>query len=300
MRAAALTGCIALLLAACVSQTGPEQTGGTPHYVVGRPYEAGGAWRYPRESFDLVETGLATTDARTGGVTADGEAVDPLAMAAAHPTLQLPAIVRVTNLENGWQVLARVNDRGPADPGRVIALSPRAMALLRAADPRAVRVRVEVMQPESLQLAADLGGAEAPHLALAVVPVGDVATQPLPPPPGAVQAKQVRVAAAAPAPQERLSPPGALPLRLPETVTRVAPRPGTLYVEIASFGHAGDAVMLQQRLAPFGARVDLDNTAPPESAYRVRIGPLAGATEADATLARVIAARLGDPHVVAE
>ena len=299
MRLWTLIAGVALPLAACVPQSGPELVGSTPHYVVGQPYQLGGMWRYPHETFDLQETGLATTDTRTDGVTADGEAVDPTAMTAAHPTLQLPAIVRVTNLENGYQVLVRVNDRGPANPGRAIALSPRAMTLLRAADPRAVRVRIEEMQAESLQLASLLGGAEAPHLALAVVPVGDVAAQPLPPPPGTRLAPPRPVAAAPVRPAEVTVPPPP-PLRLPETVTRVAPRAGSLYIEIASFGHAADAVMLQQRLAALGARVELDNTAPSESAYRVRIGPLAGPAAADAALARVIAARLGDPHIVAD
>ena len=184
----------------------------------------------------------------------------------------------MTNLDTGYQVLVRVNDRGPADPGRVIALSPRAMTLLHAADPTAVRVRVEVMQAESLQLASDLGGAESPHLALAVVPLGDVAAQALPPPPGATQAPHVREVATAPAAPHTSTPTvSPVPLRLPETVTRVAPRPGSLYIELASFGHADDAVLLQRRLARLGAEVALDYTAPPRTAYRVRIGPLADA-----------------------
>ena len=47
------------------------------------------------------------------GLTADGEAFDQGALAAAHRTLQLPALARVTNLENGRAVLVRINDRGP-------------------------------------------------------------------------------------------------------------------------------------------------------------------------------------------
>jgi rare lipoprotein A len=296
--AAALIGA-ALALGGCMAQK-PRQSAGTPHYVVGRPYQIGGAWRYPREQFDDDETGLATTLARTEGVTADGEAVDPQAMAGAHPTLQLPAIVRVTNLDNGYQVVVRINDRGPADPGRVIALTPRAMALLRAADPHALRVRVEVLQAESLQLAADLGGAEAPHLALAVVPVGEVTTQPLPPPPGVAQAQRVRMAAASPKPRAAEPAALSLPLRLPETVTRTTPRPGSIYVEIAGFSHAGDAVLLRNRLASMGAEVVLDYSAPHDRAYRVRIGPLPGPAAADATLARVIAAGLGDARIIAQ
>ena len=298
MRTTALLSGLALALAGCIPAALPQRSAGTPHYVVGHPYRIGGVWRYPRESFDDDETGLATTDPRRDGLTADGEAVDPQAMAASHPTLQLPAIVRVTNLDNGDRVLVRVNDRGPANPGRVIALTPRAMALLQPADPRALRVRVEVMPAESMQLAAELGGAEAPHLELAMAPVGDVAAQPLPPPPGATQAQHVREVAAAPAPHSQAIDVPIVPLHLPETVTHVAARPGSLYVEVASFGHADDAVLLQRRLASIGAEVVLDYNAPRDAAYRVRVGPLAGAAGADAALARVIAAGLGDARIV--
>lgn len=290
----------ALALSGCIPAGSPPEAGAGVHYVVGQPYQAGGVWRYPRERFDYDATGLATTDRRTAGVTADGEAVDPHALAAAHPTLQLPAIARVTSLESGYQVLVRINDRGPADPGRLIALSPRAMALLRAADPAALRVRVEVLPAESLQLAASLGGAEAPRLALAVVPVGEVARESLPPPPGTVQAAPRPLAGPAPAAKALGETAPAVPLHLPETVTRTAPRPTSLYVEIAQFGHGDAADLLQRRLAPLGAVLAVDYAAPADRAYRVRIGPLGGVSDADATLARVIAAGATDAHIVAE
>ncbi len=285
-----------LALAACTPPQPQEAV--APHYVVGKPYRIGGVWRYPREQFDAEETGLATVETRTTGLTADGEAVDPRAMAAAHPTLQLPCIVAVTNLDNGYQVLVRVNDRGPPNPGRVIALTPRAIALLRAADPQAVRVRVAVQQAESLRLASDIGGADSPRLALAVVPLGEVTSEALPPPPGAAGAQPMHTAAAAPHNATLAAPP--VPLRLPESVTRVAPHPASLYVDIAGFGHADYAGLLQQRLAALGALVVLDYAAPREGAYRVRIGPLPGAADADAMLARVIAQGFGDARIVAE
>ena len=290
----------ALALAACTPLS-PPQAAVAPHYVVGQPYRIGGVWRYPREQFDAEETGLATTDTRTTGLTADGEVVDPRAMAAAHPTLQLPCIVTVTNLDNGYQVLVRINDRGPPDPGRVIALTPRAMALLRAADPRAVRVSVAVQQADSLRLASDIGGAELPRLALAVVPLGEVTSQALPPPPGAAGSQPAHVAAAAaPAPHNATLSAPPVPLRLPESVTQVAPHPASLYVDIAGFGHPDYAGLLQRRLAALGAEVVLDYAAPRDRAYRVRVGPLAGAANADAMLARVIAQGFGDARIVAQ
>ena len=298
MRGAALALGGTLTLAACVPPAAPAPVPPPPHYVVGQPYRVGALWHYPREQFDYEATGLATITTRRSGLTADGEAVDPQAMAAAHPTLQLPAIARVTNLDTGDQVLVRINDRGPADPGRVIALTPRAMALLHPADPRAVRVRVEVVAGDSLRLAADLGGAEAPHLELARVPVGEVTKQALLPPAGAVAAAaSLPTAAVVAVPADMAA--AAVPLRLPETVTQVAPHPGSLYVEIAGFSHPEDAALLQRRLAALGAEVVLDYNAPGERAYRVRIGPLAGAAGADAMLARVLATGVSDAHIVA-
>ena len=61
-------------------------------------------WHYPREDFRYDATGLAERLPDRSGLTADGEAFDPASMAGAHPTLQLPSIARVTNLENGRQV----------------------------------------------------------------------------------------------------------------------------------------------------------------------------------------------------
>ena len=45
------------------------------------------------------------------------------ALSAAHPTLQLPSVVRVTNLANGRSLVLRVNDRGPFVKNRLIDLS---------------------------------------------------------------------------------------------------------------------------------------------------------------------------------
>ena len=63
-------------------------------------------------------------------------------MTAAHRTLPMPSIVRVTNLENGKSVLVRVNDRGPFAKGRIIDVSERAAELLGYYKQGTARVRV--------------------------------------------------------------------------------------------------------------------------------------------------------------
>ncbi len=62
--------------------------------------------------------------------TASGEVMANNALTAAHRSLPMNTVVRVTNLNNGVSVLVRINDRGPFIAGRVIDLSPGAAASL--------------------------------------------------------------------------------------------------------------------------------------------------------------------------
>lgn len=84
-------------------------------YKVGNPYTVMGQSYTPREDYGYVETGMASWygDDFHNKRTANGETYDMRAVTAAHRTLPLPSIVRVTNLENGRSIIARVNDRGP-------------------------------------------------------------------------------------------------------------------------------------------------------------------------------------------
>jgi len=156
---------------------------------------------------------------------------------------------------------------------------------------------VEVLQAESLRVAADAHGGAA-TLALAAAPTTDVQQELLPLPPGA-QAGQGHALTAKPA-LAALPSPASVPLRLPDTATRVAPRPGGLYVEAAALGHLDYARMLRDRLASLGAQVSTSYDAPRELAYRVRIGPLPTVAAADAMLARVIRAGITGARIVAE
>lgn len=300
MRRLALLAAVASL-AACTALNRQHvvQSPGV-HYVIGTPYQADGVWRYPRQEFTRDETGLATVTSRTSGLTADGEQADPTAMAAAHPSLQLPAIARVTDLDTGLQVIVRVNDRGPAARGRIIALTPRAMQLLGASGQSAVRVRVQVLENESRQLAAELDHAGAPRLAVTTAPTVAIASEALPPPSGVRQA-DARPVFVPPRPRPAADAiAGAIPLRLPEMVARVPARPGGLFVEAGTFGGLQYAEMLRMRLASLGAQTTTSYDAPRDRAYRVRIGPLSSVAAADAMLDRTLRAGISDARIVAE
>ena len=79
------------------------------------------------------------------GNTSLGEKVMPWHVSAAHKTLPLPCVVKVTNLKNGKKLKMRVNDRGPFIPGRIIDVTPRAASKLGFKDDGLVQVRVEVV-----------------------------------------------------------------------------------------------------------------------------------------------------------
>ena len=81
--------------------------------------------------------------------TADGERFKSSGFTAAHRTLPLGTIVRVTNLENQRSVVVRVNDRGPFIRRRIIDLSPAAARALGIRDQGLMRVRIEVVSEEA-------------------------------------------------------------------------------------------------------------------------------------------------------
>jgi len=272
------------------------------HYVVGEPYEAGGHWFYPHAEFHYDSTGIAVIAARNHPpLTADGEVYDPNAMAIAHQTLQLPAIGKLTNLENGRSVMVRINDRGPAQVSRFVEVTPRVAALLGFDATGRARVRLQLDQELSEALAMELqGNASAP--AIATAPREQVAEATLAPPPGvgAGMSSSPNAAAkanpATPMPERKLP---KVPLRLPETVTQGTAMPGSLWILVNTFHTASAATAQQNALADFGARV-VRSLRNGEETDQVMIGPIGSIPEADALLERVIKAGAVDARIVVE
>ncbi len=83
-------------------------------------------------------------------MTANGEVFDRHSIAAAHPTLPLPSYARVTNLDNGYSMVVRVNDRGPYHAGRVMDVSEEAAEALGFHRQGTARVRVEYVGKASV------------------------------------------------------------------------------------------------------------------------------------------------------
>lgn len=118
---------------------------GGGQYLVGRPYHVAGRTYYPHEDEHYVGSGYASWygDAFHGRKTANGEVYDKLALSAAHPTMPLPSYARVTNVQNGYSIIVRVNDRGPYASGRVMDVSSRVADVLDFKRMGTARVKVE-------------------------------------------------------------------------------------------------------------------------------------------------------------
>lgn len=79
-------------------------------------------------------------------MTASGEVFDKHKLTAAHRTLPLGSVVRVTNTHNGKSVVVRINDRGPYSNNRIIDLSEAAARALDMIEAGVVPVTLEVIK----------------------------------------------------------------------------------------------------------------------------------------------------------
>ena len=283
---------LALLTVSCVPALKPD-----PHYALGDPYKAGSHWYYPKESFDLEETGLASISRGDATrLTTDGEVFDQTALAAAHPTVQLPAIARLTNLENGREVTVRLNDRGSGDPRRLIEVTRRTALLLDIPPGAVAQVRLRVLPNESHAAADTLPG--APSLGLTAAPRGTFEVAELPPPPGVRQGNGRALPAAAVA-APAVGPAAAPPLRLPETVGQTVPSPGRLMVQLDTFDQYQYAVAQRARMAAAGARI-VHVRDGRTTRFRVEIGPLPDVAHADSVMETALASGIPDARIVVD
>jgi rare lipoprotein A len=91
-----------------------------------------------------------------GKPTASGEPYNMYDLTAAHPSLPLGSLVRVTNLHNRKSVVVRINDRGPIIPGRIIDLSYSAARVLKFKEKGLQVVRLDLVQRPEPQLLAQM------------------------------------------------------------------------------------------------------------------------------------------------
>ncbi len=142
-------------LSACATQPVADHSGAaagavsTPAHIAPAPapatVEVAGAHLAVRG----VEEGVASWYGPRfhGRLTANGEIFDQHALTAAHRSLDLPSLARVTRLDTGASVIVRINDRGPFIEGRIIDLSRAAAEALGFVEQGLAQVRIEALGP---------------------------------------------------------------------------------------------------------------------------------------------------------
>ncbi|MCH9753824.1 MAG: septal ring lytic transglycosylase RlpA family protein [Alphaproteobacteria bacterium] len=138
------------------------------HYKVGKPYKINRVKYYPKAVQTYNKTGLASWygPGFHGKVTANGETFNQRRLTAAHNTLPLPSLVKVTNLNNKKSIIVRVNDRGPFarnKRGRIIDLSERAAELLGIKKKGVARVNVKLLPSATAKLHKKLNLSKSPY-----------------------------------------------------------------------------------------------------------------------------------------
>jgi len=127
------------------------------HHVTERPYRVFGVKYYPQASYDYDKVGYASWygEGDHGKPTATGVTFNKYVMTAAHRTLPLPSVVKVTNLENNKSIIVLINDRGPfaKTSKRIIDLSEAAAKKLGCHYKGEVKVRVQCLRDESIAAA---------------------------------------------------------------------------------------------------------------------------------------------------
>ena len=114
-----------------------------PLYLAAVPQAEG---RSPGPMLEVF-TGRATfySDSFHGKKTANGERYNKNEFTAAHRSLPLGTIVRVTNLSNGNNLLVRINDRGPGKKKLILDVSRAAASRLNMIRRGVIPVQVEVV-----------------------------------------------------------------------------------------------------------------------------------------------------------
>lgn len=263
------------------------------NFKIGTPYRIEDKWYTPAESYSYDETGISSWygDQFHGKRTANGEIFDKNALTAAHPTLQLPSLIRVTNLQNGLSTVLRVNDRGPFAKSRLIDVSHQAARVLGFENQGTARVRIQVLEKESRILAEAARKGYSPSEQMAMAYNREV------------KQENVQVASNQPF----------VPANMPTPVTsgdiedlnkklfrKYPVSPTSLYIQVGSFSNAANAQSLKQKLNHLGAVNVYPTTVNGQQFNRVRIGPIASVPQADKILNTTIKSGYPQAHIIVD
>ena len=245
-----------------------------------RPYEQFGKTYTPiTDDRPFAQRGIGSWYGKKfhGNKTSSGEIYDMFKMTAAHPTLPIPSYARVSNLDNGRQIIVRINDRGPFHSDRIIDLSYTAALKLGYLGKGSGMLEVERLLPDEIDRLARLKKTDD----------------------GLRQAALAGTVGESPSPQADAYP--TLPLamlgekRLPPAVT---PQ-GSYYLQLGAFTQTQNAEAMRAEHAKAWA----DRLPPAEIVqsgihYRLFVGPFATREKANDAAEKLQASGGSKPMVV--
>jgi rare lipoprotein A len=146
-----LSGCKSLTSKHCENSYDQNYKGSVK---VGSSYEVKNKTYEPKLDQHYDEVGMASWYGHSFHCkkTANGEAFNKHQLSAAHKTLPLPSVVKVTNLSNNKTVIVTVNDRGPFTKNRIIDISEKAAVALGMKHHGVAKVRVQFLAKETNEL----------------------------------------------------------------------------------------------------------------------------------------------------
>jgi rare lipoprotein A len=264
---------------------------GGGHYQLGDPYQVAGRWFTPREQPGYDKTGLSSWygEAFHRRQTSNGEWFDMETLTAAHATLPLPSYAKVTNLENGRTVIVRINDRGPFVDTRVLDVSKRVAELLGYKQQGTAKVRVQYIGPAPLN---DTGS----HLVAMNrelkrgTPLGQMIAAA-----SSGRTQDYQVAQAEPQPVQRVK-------YADQPVQQYEPAQAAsvnYFVQVGAFADPDNAERIREQLSDVGPVQVAEIMGSNGPIYRVRVGPLHDADEAQVALNQVYGYGLPDARVIA-
>ncbi len=289
---------------------GPVHWGGGSYHV-GKPYKVACVLFKPKEQPNYDKKGVSSWYGEDFNrrMTSNGEYFDMNRLTAAHATLPLPSYVKVTNLENGREVVVRLNDRGPFVGTRIIDLSKATASALDFKHKGKATVRVQYIGLAPLN---DKGGSHLMAMNTELdrgtplrkmiaradkhrgkgyadtTQVAEAKPKKKMPAPAPVPVAPVEAAAyAEPAPL-----PAAVPQLAAESVEV------TYFVQLGSFSDGGNAARVREQFSSVWPVQFIEVSGASGPVYRVRLGPIADGGDAETALADAQSSGFADARLV--
>ncbi len=282
---------------------------------VGNPYLVDGIRYEPmKSSLGYSEKGIASWYGEDfhGKASANGECYNMYAFTAAHKTLPMPTIVRVTNLENNKSIVLKVNDRGPFVRGRIIDLSYAAAQSLDVVRYGTAPVLVEaiggphhyaggysssnVAQPDKL-----IGNDKPAEYLASTAPnaISEESLAPLAPQPQPSQRELAKERRMVPPPAKNLPQP---PEYEDRVFTNTKPlKKAHVYVQTGAYSSLDNAAVQKDNLRKLYDTAAISKVeSNGRELLRVRVGPFQSVADADAALTRIMEAGFKEAQIKVE